>query len=176
MSYKKVRVRSPGVTITARGMRAHVPGEPRDVTALRWDKAASDDSCRWGPSASLRHFIEGCEMLLEKGQIATLWDTLNSPEHRPADLGDDEERYIACRALRREAELGRLDGAKVAVLQRLIGGADHLRSETDHPEAHQRVRAALRADPTQSDRSLSSRSGLARSTVALIRKSMMADD
>jgi hypothetical protein len=89
---------------------------------------------------------------------------------RPDGLSDEEERNIVRCTLRREVELGRIRETKADVLLRLLGGADHLRTENEKPEARRAARAALRANPELSDRELSRRYGLHRTDVAEIRK------
>ena len=98
-----------------------------------------------------------------------------SDAHRPADLTDEEERYIVRCTLRREVELGGIHESKAAVVLRLIGGADHLRTENDKPEERRAVRAALspiRRLPTASCRASL---GLHRSIVAGIRKDLASN-
>jgi hypothetical protein len=141
--------------------------------ALRWYRGASKASERWGPNAKRPDFVEACQdLIIKKGMTGMIWDTLASDAHRPADLTDEEERYIVRCTLRREVELGRIHESKAAVVLRLIGGADHLRTENDKPEERRAVRAALLANPEASDRQLSRQVGLHRSIVAEIRKDL----
>jgi hypothetical protein len=58
------------------------------------------------------------------------------------------------------------------VLLRLLGGADHLRTENDKPEARRAVRAALIANPEIPNRRLARQFDLHRSIVAEIRKDL----
>jgi hypothetical protein len=139
---------------------------------FRWDREASKAGARWGPNANRPDFVEACEMIVKNGQTGMIWDTLGLAEHRPADLTDEEERYIVRYTLRREVELGRMHETTAAVLLRLIRGADHLRTENDKPEARRAVRAALIANPELSDRQLARQFDLHRSIVAEMRKDL----
>ena len=92
------------------------------------------------------------DLVNKHGMTGNIWDSLAMC--RPDGLSDEEGRYIVRCTLRREVELGRTREPKAAVLLRLLGGADHLRTENDKPEARRAVRAALIANPEISDRRL----------------------
>jgi hypothetical protein len=140
---------------------------------LRWDREASKATARWGPNANRPDVVELCDLVNERGMTGNIWDSLAMC--RMDGLSDEEERYIVRCTLRREVELGRIKETKAAVLLRLLGGADHLRTENDKPEARRAVRAALIANPEISDRQLARQFDLHRSIVAEIRKDLASN-
>ena len=92
-----------------------------------------------------------------------------NPACRPAGLTVEDERQTVRHALRKGAELGRLDAAMVTVLLGLIPGDDRLRGENKNWEAHRAIRQALLDDRSISDRRLAQENEVARSTVKNIR-------
>jgi hypothetical protein len=135
---------------------------------LRWDRSTAGD--RWGRKANRPDVVEFCEMLIDQGNTGSIWDTLADPAYRPADLHDDEERLIVRRALRRDAELGRLDASMVEVLIRLIGGKDRLKTELRGDLLMRAAaRAHIQANPGVSLGQLRRRFGFTRETARAIK-------
>jgi hypothetical protein len=146
-----------------------------DAGGLLWDKSTAGE--RWGKKANRPDFVEAAEMVIERGSIEMVWDTLASPATRPADLNDDEERLIVRCALRRGADLGRLDANMVGVLLRLIGGADRLKTENKDMLLRRGIRAEIQARPHITLGQLRLQfPDVARSTLQMIRDDVLSND
>ena len=154
---------------------------------LRWDPKGAQFEGRWTPKARRDEplrcaWIEVAEDVIERGAIMRVWDTLADPAYRPANLTEEDERYVVRRALSRGAELGKLDGDMVMVLLRLIPGDDHLRGENQNKAAHREIRVAiqtaLQTGQNISVRALAQKHHVSRDTVARIRDDLLhpADD
>jgi hypothetical protein len=140
--------------------------------ALRWDKSTAGE--RWGKNANRPDFVEAAELMIDRGAVAHIWDTLADPNYRPADLQNDEELYVMRKALRKAAEMGKLDENLVAVLLRLLDGADRLRAE--NKLNHAAVREHLRKYPAASLGRLAQKFGISRDTARRIKEQAPYDD
>jgi hypothetical protein len=146
-----------------------------DAGGLRWDKSIAGE--RWGKNANRPDFVEAAELSIEKGMIGCVWDTLADPAYRPDDLAEDEERMIVRKALRRSVELGRLNPNTAAVLIRLIGGSDRLKTENKDVSLRRVIRAEIQArwDITLGQLQLQF-PGVPRSTLQAIRNDVLSND
>ena len=149
-------------------------GFKRDDTTggLIWDKSTAGE--RWGKNANRPDFVEAAELTIGKGMIGCVWDTLADPAYRPDDLTDAEERMIVRKALSRSVEIGRMHASTAAVLIRLIGGSDQLK--TENKVNHAAIRAAVKANPNVSLGKLKQKFGCSRSTAAAIKGDVLSTD
>jgi hypothetical protein len=143
-----------------------------ETGGLGWDKSTAGD--RWGEKANRPDFVEMAELCIKEGMTGCVWDTLADPEHRPVDLGDDEERMIVRKALLRSVELGRLHENTAAVLVRLIGGSDRLKTENRVP--HAEIRRAIRANRSLSVGQISRKFRVSKDTASRIKRDELSDD
>jgi hypothetical protein len=133
----------------------------------RWDKEASEASARWTSKARRQHIIETAEAIIDAGRTMHVWDALDTEDRHGLTVA--EQRKIACTALRKEAEIGRMHETRARVLIRLLGGGKRLHTENKHPEVRRAARALLETQPELSDRDIATMTGLHRAIVAKIR-------
>jgi hypothetical protein len=145
-----------------------------DSGGLRWDRSTASE--RWGKNANRPDFVEAAEHFLDRGMINCLWDTLANPDYRPADLGEDEERMLVRKALARSVEVGRMNGNAAAVLLRLIGGSDRLKTENKDPKKKAQAISEIRATPGISLGRLAQKYHISRDTASRWKKDALSDN